>query len=63
LVAVHLSSQAIEQGGIDLALIVNISKITYQDIWFLEKQSMLESKTVQPFGMNSNSVLFSEDIA
>lgn len=60
LVAVHLSSQAIEQGGIDLALIVNISKITYQDIWFLEKQSMLESKTVQPFGMNSNSVLFSE---
>lgn len=60
LVAVHLSSQAIEQGGIELALIINISKVTLQDMWFLENQSMLDSKIAQPFGVNSKGVMFSE---
>jgi len=60
LVAVHLSTQAIEQGGIDLALIINISKIKTQDIWFLATQSMLDTEVVQPFGVNSKGVLFAE---
>jgi len=60
LVAVHLSAQAIEQGGIDLALIINISKIKTQDIWFLATQSMLDTEVVQPFGVNSKGVIFAE---
>lgn len=60
LTAIHLSCQAIEKGGIDLALIINISKIMTQDIWFLENQSMLDSEVVQPFGVNSRGVMFSE---
>lgn len=60
LTAVHLATQAIEHGGIDLALILNCSKIKSQDIWFLETQSMLDSEQVQPFGENSKGVLFAE---
>lgn len=60
LTAIHLSSQAIERGGIDLALVINISKIKTQDIWFLSTQSMLDSSIVQPFGRNSKGVNFAE---
>lgn len=60
LTAVHLATQAIERGGIDIALILNCSKIKTQDIWFLETQSMLDSELVQPFGENSKGVLFAE---
>lgn len=60
LTAVHLSSQAIERGGIELALIINISKIKSQDIWFLSTQSMLETEVVQPFGVDSKGVTFAE---
>jgi 3-oxoacyl-(acyl-carrier-protein) synthase len=60
LTAVHLSCQAIEHGGIDIAVILNCSKIKTQDIWFLESQSMLDSELVQPFGENSKGVLFAE---
>ncbi|HBU8521597.1 TPA: beta-ketoacyl synthase [Klebsiella aerogenes] len=60
LTAIHLGTRAIEQGGIDLALVINISKIKYQDLVFLENQGMLESEMVQPFGINSNGVIFSE---
>jgi len=60
LTAVHLGCQAIEQGGIDLVVVINCSKIKTQDIWFLDSQSMLDSEVVQPFGENSKGVLFSE---
>lgn len=60
LAAVHLGCQAIERGGVELVVIVNCSKIKTQDIWFLESQSMLASRVVQPFGENSKSVLFAE---
>ncbi len=60
LTAIHLGTRAIVQGGIDLALIINISKIKYQDLVFLESQGMLESEMVQPFGINSNGVIFAE---
>lgn len=60
LTAIHPGIRAIEQGGIDLALIINISKIKYQDLVFLESQGMLESEMVQPFGINSNGVIFAE---
>lgn len=60
LAALHLGCQAIEQGDIDLVLVVNCSEIKTQDIWFLENQSMLGKSVPQPFGKNSNSILFSE---
>lgn len=60
LTAVHLASQAIERGGIELALIINISQIKSQDIWFLSTQSMLDTDIVQPFGVNSKGVIFAE---
>lgn len=60
LTAIHLGCQAIERGGLDLVCIINCSKINTQDIWFLENQSMLASKVVQPFGKNSQAVLFAE---
>ncbi|EFM2070613.1 beta-ketoacyl synthase [Escherichia coli] len=60
LTAVHLATQGIEQGGIDLAIVLNCSKIKTQDIWFLETQSMLDSEQVQPFGENSKGVAFAE---
>lgn len=60
LTAVHLATQGIEQGGIDIAIVLNCSKIKTQDIWFLETQSMLDSEQVQPFGENSKGVLFAE---
>jgi 3-oxoacyl-(acyl-carrier-protein) synthase len=60
LTAVHLATWAIEQSGIDIALILNCSKIKTQDIWFLETQSMMDSELVQPFGENSKGVLFAE---
>ncbi|MEN3801206.1 beta-ketoacyl synthase N-terminal-like domain-containing protein [Aeromonas veronii] len=60
LAAVHLAHQAIEAGGLDLALVVNCSNIKTQDIWFLESQSMLDSYLVQPFGENSHGVLMAE---
>lgn len=58
--AVHLGCQAIEHGGVDIVLVVNCSKIKTQDIWFLDTQSMLDSHLVQPFGENSQGVLFAE---
>lgn len=60
LTAVHLGCQAIDSDGADLVCVINCSKIKTQDIWFLENQSMLDSESVQPFGQNSRSVLFSE---
>ncbi|TCB98635.1 beta-ketoacyl synthase [Kosakonia quasisacchari] len=60
LTAVHLGCQAIDNDGADLVCVINCSKIKTQDIWFLENQSMLDSESVQPFGQNSRSVLFSE---
>ncbi|MGP3590096.1 beta-ketoacyl synthase N-terminal-like domain-containing protein [Vagococcus sp. WN89Y] len=60
LAAVHLGCQAIEYGHVDLVVIINCSTVKSQDIWFLESQSMLSSKFVQPFGENSKSVLYSE---
>ncbi|EIV2082364.1 beta-ketoacyl synthase [Klebsiella aerogenes] len=60
LTAIHLATRAIEKNGIDLALIINISKIKYQDLGFLVSQGMLDSEIVQPFGVNSNGVLFAE---
>nr|WP_272501608.1 beta-ketoacyl synthase N-terminal-like domain-containing protein [Silvania confinis] len=60
LTAVHISSMAIECGGIDLALVINISKIKTQDIWFLSTQGMLDTEVVQPFGINSKGVNFAE---
>ena len=60
LTAVHLATQGIESGGIDIAVVLNISKIKTQDIWFLDTQSMLDSELVQPFGKNSKGVLFAE---
>jgi len=60
LVAVHLGCKAIEYGDIDLVVVINCSTIKTQDIWYLERQSMLNSKVVQPFGENSKSVLFAE---
>lgn len=58
--ALHLGIQAIEQGGVELVLVVNCSQITTQDLFFLESQSMLDSDVVQPFGEGSKSVLFAE---
>lgn len=58
--AIHLCNQAMAQGGLDLAIVINISKIKTQDIWFLLTQSMLDSDIVQPFGVGSKGVLFSE---
>ncbi|WP_434777975.1 beta-ketoacyl synthase N-terminal-like domain-containing protein [Neisseria sp. Ec49-e6-T10] len=58
--AVHLGIQAIEHGDIDLVVVVNCSRIKTQDIYFLESQSMLDSKVVQPFGEESKGVLFAE---
>lgn len=60
LTAVHLASHAIERGGIELALIINISQVKSQDIWFLSTQSMLDTDLVQPFGVNSKGVIFAE---
>lgn len=60
LTAIHLGCQAIEQGGIELALIINISKVKSQDIWFLSTQSMLDTEVVQPFGVNSKGVTFAD---
>lgn len=60
LTALHLGAQAIEKGGIDLALVINISKVKTQDIWFLSTQSMLVTEVVQPFGVNSKGVIFAE---
>ncbi|MXJ81461.1 beta-ketoacyl synthase N-terminal-like domain-containing protein [Klebsiella michiganensis] len=60
LAAIHLASQAIERGGIELAIIINISQIKSQDIWFLSTQSMLDTDIVQPFGINSKGVIFAE---
>lgn len=60
LTAIHLGCQAIEHQGIDLVLVINISRIKTQDIWFLNTQSMLETERVQPFGENSKGVLFAE---
>ncbi len=60
LTAIHLVTRAIESGGIDLGLVINISKIKYQDLVFLASQGMLDSKIVQPFGVNSNGVHFAE---
>jgi len=60
LTAIHLGCQAIERGGLDLVCVINCSKINTQDIWFLENQSMLASRVVQPFGKNSQAVLFAE---
>lgn len=60
LVAIHLGCQAIEQGHIDLVVVINCSKIKSQDIWYLDNQAMLTSKIVQPFAEKSNNVLFSE---
>lgn len=60
LTAIHLGTRAIEMGGIDLALVINISKIKYQDLGFLASQGMLDSEIVQPFGVNSKGVLFAE---
>ncbi len=47
LTAIHLATRAIEKNGIDLALIINISKIKYQDLGFLASQGMLDSEIVQ----------------
>lgn len=60
LTAIHLGCQAIERGVLDLVCVINCSKINTQDIWFLENQSMLASRVVQPFGKNSQAVLFAE---
>lgn len=60
LTAVHLGCQAIEHNGADLVLVINCSEIKTQDIWFLSSQSMLDSHIVQPFGENSQGVLFAE---
>lgn len=60
LAAVHIGCQAIEQGGVDRVMVINCSEITTQDFWFLETQHMLESDSVQPFGAQSNSVLFAD---
>lgn len=60
LTALHLGCHAIESGGLDLVCVINCSKINTQDIWFLENQSMLASRVVQPFGKNSQAVLFAE---
>lgn len=63
LTAIHLGCQAIERGGLDLVCVINCSRINTQDIWFLENQSMLVSKVVQPFGKNSQAVLFAEGLS
>ncbi len=60
LTAVHLGCKGIEKGDIDLVLVNNCSVIRTQDIWFLVRQSMLESESVQPFGEDAKAVLFAE---
>lgn len=58
--AVHLATQAIASGDIDLIVIVNCSMILTQDIVFLAEQSMLDGEKVQPFGQESRGVLVAE---
>ncbi|SFN24141.1 3-oxoacyl-(acyl-carrier-protein) synthase [Izhakiella capsodis] len=60
LTAVHIGCQAIEHHGVDLVMVINCSEIKTQDLWFLNNQSMLETDSVQPFGENSNGVVFAE---
>lgn len=62
LAALHIGSQAMEKGGVDLIMVIGCAGITTQDLWFLESQSMLESEVVQPFGERSNSVLAAEGL-
>lgn len=62
LAAIYLSCEAIKCGNVELAVIINCSEIKTQDIWFLESQSMLNSKQVQPFGENSDGVLYAEGV-
>ncbi|WP_160623557.1 beta-ketoacyl synthase N-terminal-like domain-containing protein [Mixta intestinalis] len=60
LAALHIGRKAIEQGDIDLVMVINCSEIKTQDCWFLENNGMLDSEVVQPFGENSKGVLFAE---
>lgn len=62
LAALHIGSQAIEKGGVDLIMVIGCAEIKTQDLWFLESQSMLASEEVQPFGERSNSVLAAEGL-
>lgn len=62
LAALHIGSQAIEKGGVDLIMVIGCTEIKTQDLWFLESQSMLTSEVVQPFGERSNSVLSAEGL-
>lgn len=62
LAALHIGSQAIEKGGVDVIMVIGCAEIKTQDLWFLESQSMLASEGVQPFGECSNSVLAAEGL-